>query len=81
MRFIATLLILACVPFSAQAYVGPGAGLGAIVVTLAIVLGLVLLVIGFLWYPLKRLLRRSRSGSKESAAPGVDAQGETKIKD
>lgn len=47
----------------AQAYIGPGAGLGAVAVTVALVLGVLLLVIGLVWYPLKRLLKR---GKKES---------------
>ena len=53
--FIVSLLIL--LPHSAQAYIGPGAGLGALVAALAVVIALVLLFIGFLWYPLKRLIR------------------------
>jgi membrane protein implicated in regulation of membrane protease activity len=51
----------------AHAYIGPGVGLGAIGVTIAIVLGLVLLVAGFLWYPLKRLFRR-RDRKQESGS-------------
>lgn len=41
----------------AEAYIGPGAGLGAIALTIALVVGVVLLLVGFLWFPLKRLLR------------------------
>lgn len=48
----------------AQAYVGPGAGLGAIAATLALFAGLLLLIVGFLWYPLKRLLRRKKPASE-----------------
>ncbi|NEX17462.1 MAG: hypothetical protein C1943_12755 [Halochromatium sp.] len=50
-------LILLPLPHSAHAYIGPGAGLGALVAALAVVIALVLLFIGFLWYPLKRLIR------------------------
>jgi hypothetical protein len=39
------------------AYIGPGAGLGAFVVAIALGLGVVLLVAGLVWYPLKRLIR------------------------
>lgn len=53
------LLLLAASP--AQAYVGPGAGLGAIVATLAVVLAIVLLIAGFLWFPIKRALRKRRA--------------------
>jgi flagellar biogenesis protein FliO len=54
-----TLLSFAAIllPAMAHAYVGPGAGLGSIVVILALTLGFLLLIVGFLWYPLKRLIR------------------------
>ncbi len=48
------------------AYIGPGAGLGALIVTIALVLGAVLLLIGLVWYPLKRL----RKGRTVNAASG-----------
>ena len=48
----------------AEAYIGPGAGLGAIMITVALVLGLLLLLFGFVWYPLRRFLR----GRKEADA-------------
>jgi hypothetical protein len=48
--------LLAAAP-PAQAYIGPGASLGAVVAALAIVLALILLCAGFLWYPLKRWMR------------------------
>ena len=47
----------------AHAYIGPGAGLGAIMVTIALVLGVLLLLFGFVWYPLRRMMRKR----KESA--------------
>ena len=42
------------------AYIGPGAGLGALIVTIALLLGAVLLLVGLVWYPLKRM-RRGRT--------------------
>jgi len=46
---------------SALAYIGPGAGVSAIGTVLALVLGLLLAIVGFVWYPLKRRLKnRSR---------------------
>ena len=44
------------------AYIGPGAGLGALIVTIALLLGAVLLLAGLVWYPLKRL-RRGRASN------------------
>ena len=48
---------------TAHAYIGPGAGLGAIAVTIALVLGVLLLFAGLVWYPVKRLLK-GKSGSE-----------------
>ncbi len=53
-------------PSPALAYIGPGAGLGAIAVTVALLLGVVLLVIGLVWYPLKRLLKRKTGDAAKS---------------
>jgi hypothetical protein len=44
----------------ALAYVGPGAGLTALGSLVAVVAVVVLAVIGFLWYPLKRVMRRRK---------------------
>ncbi len=57
---------VAALPDFVLAYIGPGAGLGALVVTIALVLGAVLLLAGLVWYPLKRL----RKGRTVNAASG-----------
>jgi hypothetical protein len=57
---------LALAPGLLQAYVGPGVGLSAIGSVLAFIGAIFLLIVGFLWYPIKRLLR-GRSGNKEPA--------------
>ncbi len=59
-------VILMLAPTSAFAYIGPGAGLGALATFVAIVLGFFLLVVGFIWYPLKRMLSKRRTKSKEA---------------
>lgn len=59
-------------PELAAAYVGPGAGLTALGSALAFLGVAVLLVVGFLWYPAKRLLRRFRgTAAIERTAPGA----------
>ncbi len=69
-RLILPLAALAAVfPSAALAYIGPGAGLGAIVVTAALIVGVILLVVGLVWYPLKRMLR---SKAQASADPEQD---------
>jgi hypothetical protein len=49
------------------AYIGPGAGLTAIGAALAFVGAIVLAVIGFIWYPIKRLLRGRRKATDTAA--------------
>lgn len=44
-------------PPDACAYIGPGLGAGAVAAVLGIVSGLLMLVVGVVWYPLKRLIR------------------------
>lgn len=56
---IASALTLLLVPGAAHAYVGPGAGLTAIGTVLALVGAMALAAVGFVWYPIKRMLRRS----------------------
>lgn len=48
---------------TADAYVGPGTGLAALG-TLAALLGAVLLgIFGFMWFPIRRMLRRKSKGN------------------
>ena len=43
---------------SAAAYVGPGLGLGAIGAVVGLIVAILLAILGVIWYPLKRLIRR-----------------------
>lgn len=52
---------------AAQAYVGPGAGLTALGTVVALILALALAVVGFVWYPLKRVLKRRRDTPSDPA--------------
>lgn len=51
------------------AYIGPGAGLTAIGAFLTLVVGLFVAVLGFVWYPIKRLLRRGSAGTATQPTP------------
>ena len=55
------LLALLLTPSLAFAYIGPGLGAGAIAAVLGILGGVALLVVGVLWYPLKRLIQYFRN--------------------
>lgn len=54
------------------AYVGPGSGLSAIGSILALIAAFFLAVVGFIWYPIKRLIKGKKSTS--SPAPSSEPQ-------
>ena len=58
---IIAALWLALGASSAEAYVGPGVGLSALGSILAFLGTVLLLLVGFVWYPLKRFLSRHRN--------------------
>ena len=58
-------------PAAAQAYVGPGAGLTAIGTMIALFAGIALAIIGFVWYPLKRMMK-NRSKPTDPVQPTVE---------
>jgi hypothetical protein len=46
------------VPSAAHAYFGPGAGITAIGTVIALIGAVFLAIVGFIWYPIKRLRAR-----------------------
>lgn len=61
-------------PVMAFAYVGPGAGITAIGSVLALLMGIALAIVGFIWYPLKRFFR-SRTGKAGTENPADKTAG------
>ena len=64
MKFACKMLLVTNLFFFtslAQAYVGPGAGLSAIGSIIAFVVAIVLMIVGFLWYPIKRLFKGKKA--------------------
>jgi len=61
-------VLLGLNPAAAQAYTGPGLGLGAIGTAFGVVAALLLMLVSIVWYPFKRMLRRMRG---DKAAPPV----------
>lgn len=59
-KCVLIVAVLLLSPGSAHAYLGPGVGIGAILLTLAVGAGIVFLLIGLVWYPLKRLFTASK---------------------
>jgi len=62
---ITFFLFAVLIPFSAFAYLGPGAGLSAIGSVLAFVGLILLLILGFFWYPLKKLMKKMKSDTDQ----------------
>lgn len=60
------LTIGATTPQMALAYIGPGAGLSAIGTLVALVGAVLLAIVGFVWYPVKRLLKGRKKTSAET---------------
>ncbi|HEX5454337.1 MAG TPA: hypothetical protein VFX06_11135 [Stellaceae bacterium] len=80
MRLVLLVLLLPAAVLTASttaanAYMGPGAGLSAIGSLLSVVAALLFAIVGFIWYPVKRLLRRGRPaiGGSPDGAPEKDA--------
>ena len=61
------LLASAAWPSMAAAYIGPGLGMSAIGSFLALIGAVFLGIVGFVWYPIKRLLRLFRSRPVQDA--------------
>lgn len=61
--------LLATMPGLAQAYGGPGVGLGAIGVVLGIVGSVFLMTVSLIWYPVKRMVRALRGKRAPGPAP------------
>jgi hypothetical protein len=55
----------------AAAYIGPGAGLSAIGTILALFAALGLAIFGFVWFPLKRLLKQRRTAPQRQGPPNA----------
>ena len=63
-----TVMIVAS-PATALAYIGPGAGLSAIGTVIALIGAVILGIVGFLWYPIKRLLNRNKGEDTTGEEP------------
>jgi len=52
------IALLLAAPQGAEAYIGPGAGIAAIGTVIALIGGILLAILAFFWYPIKRLLAK-----------------------
>lgn len=67
-------LSMIILPAHALAYIGPGLGLSALGSLLALVAGVVLAIVGFIWYPVKRILHRRRTKRDEKQEENTAVQ-------
>lgn len=77
-KYLSAALLLGSLltfPVAAQAYVGPGLGLSAIGTIFAFIGAVFLALVGFIWYPIKRLFRL---GKRNKAARPVQRESAPK---
>lgn len=61
---LAVVALLLASPGEALAYIGPGAGITAIGTAIALIGAIILAIVGFIWYPVKRLRAKLRDRKK-----------------
>lgn len=57
-KYVLVVLSILFYSSSAQAYVGPGLGVGVIGAIVGVVLAVLMAIIGVFWYPLKRMFKK-----------------------
>jgi hypothetical protein len=68
---LALAALLAALPQAAEAYIGPGAGISAIGTVVALLGAVALMIVGFVWYPIKRLRRKMRAAKENRESPSA----------
>ena len=58
--WVTCALAVLMLPLQAYAYVGPGLGAGMVAAVLGVAAGLLMLIVGIVWYPIKRVIKRFR---------------------
>lgn len=64
-QLIPVTAIFALIPAAAQAYIGPGMGLGAVASLLGLVAVFVMVMVAFIWFPVKRRIAKRRAGKTQ----------------
>ena len=70
---LAVFAMLFFAPEHLYAYVGPGAGLSALGALFALISSVFVAIFGFIWFPIKRLIRRARRRREARAEIEADA--------
>ena len=59
MHFI-IIIILSLISNSAQAYIGPGLGLGLIASIIGLIFSVLLFFVAIIWFPLKKIFKKNK---------------------
>ena len=67
MPYVFLFVVSSCflVPTVAYAYLGPGAGAGAVTAALAMIVAILAALFGIIWFPLKRLIKKTRESKSK----------------
>ena len=66
---LAVAALLLAAPQTAEAYIGPGAGISMIGTVIALIGAILLAIVGFVWYPIKRLRAKNKKMEKTDEEP------------
>ncbi len=66
---LAIVALLFAGPQVAEAYIGPGAGITVIGTVIALIGAILLAIVGFVWYPIKRLRAKKKKMENTDEAP------------
>lgn len=67
------VLAMSFVASPADAYIGPGLGLGVIASIFGAIAAFFMMIAGLVWYPVKVMLRKRREKKAGGALPSADA--------
>jgi uncharacterized integral membrane protein len=65
---VALLVFAVALPTSAQAYIGPGMGAGALAAVVGVLGSIVLGIFAVIYYPIKRMMKRRKSPPQDPRA-------------
>lgn len=64
---LSSILLNAILAPSIFGYIGPGAAVTSIGVLLAIIAAVAIAIVGFLWYPIRRFLKKRKKTNEQQA--------------
>ena len=76
MKRLPVAVCLLSLATSAEAYVGPGMGLGVIAAVVGFLTAILLALAGMVWYPVKRMLRARRTPAAAEAPAELGTSAE-----